>query len=79
MVAISVALAQNVEVESVDLVPNVLMIQEKFRQVAQVLRVHLLLLGIKFEHRNLLVAVDLITGWTSHLTALRVSLELTLF
>jgi len=53
-------------------------IQEETRNVAQILGVDFLLLGVEFKHRDALVSVYLIARWTAHLAALRVLLELRL-
>lgn len=61
MVSISLAFTENVKVEGVNLVPNVLVIQEKLSQVAQILRVYFLLFSIKLKHRECIVPVDFIS------------------
>ena len=78
VVAIWLTLAKDIKVESVDLIPNVLMIQEKLGDVAQVLRVNFLLFRIELKHAHCVIPVDLITWWTSRFTPLRVLLQLVL-
>ena len=50
VVAVRASLTQHVEVESVDLVPNVFVIKEEFCDVTKVLRIDLLLLRIELKH-----------------------------
>lgn len=50
------------------------MVEEEARDVAQVFRVDLLLLGIEFKHRHTLVAVNLVSWWTAHGATSRVLL-----
>jgi len=78
MVAISLPFTKNVKVEGVNLVPDVLMIQEKLGQVAQILRVYFLLLGIELKHRECLVSVDLISRRAPDIAACGMILKLNL-
>lgn len=70
VIAVGLALTQDVKVKGVDLVPDVLVVKEEFGQVAQVLCVDLLLLGVEFKHREGLVPVDLVAWRTPYLTPL---------
>jgi hypothetical protein len=78
MIAILLFLAQDVEVEGIDLVPNVLMIQEKLGQVTEILGIDLLLLGIELKHGQSFIPIDLVSWWASDIAARRMILELNL-
>ena len=78
MVPIGLSFTEYIKVESVNLIPDVLMIEEKFGYVTQVLSVDLLLLCVELKHTNFIVAVNLITWRAPYIASLRVSLQLTL-
>ena len=78
VVAVRAALTQHVEVESVNFVPDVLVVEEEFRDVAKVLSVYFLLLRIELKHRQSIIPVNLVTWRTPHFTPLRVRFQLKL-
>ena len=62
-------LAEHIKVESVYLIPDVLMVEEKLGYVTQVLSVDLLLFGIELKHTHRLISVNLIAWRAPHITS----------
>ena len=75
MVAQFVVLAQDVEMERLNLVKQSFVVQEDLCYVAEVFAVNLLSSSVHLEHRDFVVSVDLVTRRVSNLALLLVSFE----
>ena len=74
VIAVGLAFTKHIEVEGINLIPNVLVIEEKLGDIAQVFRVNLLLLRVKLKHADLVISVYLITWRAPYVASLRVIL-----
>ena len=70
MITIGLTLTEHVKVEGINLIPNVLVIEEKLGDVAQIFRVDLLLFCIKFKHAHCIISVNLVTRRAPDIAAL---------
>ena len=66
MISHGIVLAEDVEVEGVDVVVQGLVIEEELGNETQVLAIGLLVLCVHLKHRDTVISVDLVAWWISN-------------